>query len=172
MEKIISLDLPYPEISGARQDKRNATIIRQLYSGKHSELKAILQYFYHYLYFIKICDYQTAEVVLSIIRCEIKHLQILGELLINMGEDPVFSYIKPWGMNCEMLFDISYSKTAEKMLLDDIAFEMVSINEYEKMIDAVDDDVVKTVLKRLSLDEELHIKALKERLKSKKSKAQ
>ena len=89
-----------------------------------------------------------------------------------MGEDPVFSYIKPWGMNCEMLFDISYSKTAEKMLLDDIAFEMVSINEYEKMIDAVDDDIVKTVLKRLSLDEELHIKALKERLKSKKSKAQ
>lgn len=170
MTKIISLELPYPDISGVGQDKRSAMIIRRAYSGRHGELKSILQYFYHYLYFAKLGDNQTAEIILAIARCEMKHLEILGELLIQFGEDPVFSSASPFSINCEFVSDISYSKTAEKMIFDDIAFEMVSINEYEKMIDLINDEKAQALLKRLTLDEELHIKALKERLKKRKNK--
>ena len=163
MNKIISVNLPYPTYDEVKEDKRMATFLREIYAGGHGELKSVLQYIYHYFYFKKLGDVQSAEVVLGIAQSELKHVEILGDLLLKFGLDPVFA-LSPWGLNCRFVSDVSYSKTAEKMIYDDIASEMASINEYEKLLNVISDQRLKALLKRITLDEELHIKALKDRL--------
>ena len=101
--------------------------------------------------------------VFGIAQSEFKHLEVLGELLLKLGIDPIFA-INPWGLNCQFVSDISYSKTVEKMIYDDIASEMASINQYDKISGVINDETVKSLLTRITLDEQLHIKALKERL--------
>ena len=163
MGKIVSVNLPYPSFERVKEDKKTAIAIREAYAGGHGELKTILQYVYHYFYFKKLGDIKTAEVVFGIAQSEFKHLEVLGELLLKLGIDPIFA-INPWGLNCQFVSDISYSKTVEKMIYDDIASEMASINQYDKISGVINDETVKSLLTRITLDEQLHIKALKERL--------
>lgn len=168
MRKTISLDLPYPSIKGVTADRRTVMMVRRAYAGKHGELKGVLQYVYHYFYFNKLKDFETANVILGIAQCEMKHFEILGELLLELGIDPIFSSVSPLGASCDFVSDISYSKTAEKMIFDDISFEMVSASNYERLSDEVEDPTLQALFKRLALDEELHIKVLRNRLNATK----
>ena len=163
MIKPISVALPYPPINGIGQDKKSAALLGSAYAGRHGELKAILQYIYHYFFYKKLGDEITAKTVLGIALAEMKHLEILGELMLELGADPVLYRMTPFGRE-EAITNVSYSKTKEKMLMDDIAGELVAINEYNKIVEALNNERVEAVLKRIVIDEELHVKALKERL--------
>ncbi len=164
MNKNVSLNIPYPTLDGVRADKRTVALVRRAYVGRHGELKAVLQYFYHYLYFNKLGCVEVAKIILGIAQCEMRHLEILGQLLTALGDDPVFSPVSPWGTTCDFVSGISYSKTAQKMIMDDISSEMASVCEYESIIERIKDERVQAVLKRITLDEQLHIKVLKDAL--------
>jgi bacterioferritin len=95
---------------------------------------------------------------------EMHHLEILGEVLLQAGIEPIYAEYLPFGCNFYKSDVVSYSKTAGKMLLDDISGELVAIDSYEKAILSIANEEVKAVLTRIKLDEELHVKVLKERL--------
>lgn len=156
------IDLPYPNIEDIEPSIYNAMVITPAYAGLHGELSAILQYTYHFFYFEKLGHLEIADVVFRISLAEMEHLETLGKLLLKLGVDPVFSICPPYQYNFYNTSKISYNTTPQKMLLDDIAGELSAINEYENMIKRLKSEEVSAVISRIILDEQLHVKALKE----------
>lgn len=164
MDKKIKVDLPYPPLDKITKDLKSAQIIAPSYAGYHGELTAILQYVYHHFYFAQEGDDETASVLVGISVCEMQHLDIIGEMLIKLGVDPVFTQVPPYPCGFFTSEKVSYSKTAHKMLIDDVSGEMLAIREYDRELSLLDNEQVASVIERIRLDEELHVKALKDRL--------
>lgn len=162
--KPLRVNLPYPDFSDIEPDRRIAEIIRPAYAGKGSELNAILQYIYHSLHFDNVGDKTTADILISIALAEMEHFKILGQLLLKLGADPMFAVGTPFGLDFYSANRISYSKTRQKMLLDDITDEMLAVKGYSDIISSIECEKVGAVIARIRLDEELHIVALKNRL--------
>lgn len=163
--KPLQIDLPYPSLNGIGKDLYSARIIAPAYSGLHSELGAILQYVYQHFNFNALGDEKTAETIIAVSEAEMHHLDILGKLLLKMGLDPVYLN---YGNGFGGYFNtggISYATNPQKMLIDSIAGEMSAIYEYGKIADKLTDEQAVAIINRIVLDEELHIKVLKERLK-------
>lgn len=166
MIKPISVELPYPDITNVVTNKKTARLLGEAYAGRHSELNTILQYVYHYLYFKRLGDNFSAKTVLGIALCEMKHMEILGELLLKLGADPVFYYPTPLFKDCP-ISSVSFAMTKQKMVFDNVSIEMVEISCYKKILDCVSEQTTREVLKRIILDEELHVKILKDMLNNK-----
>ena len=164
MTKGIIIDLPYPEVDEIEEDIYSARIIFPAYSWLHSELGAILQYIYHSFYFENQNDKETAKILTGIAVAETLHFNLLGKALVKLGVDPTCSVsfgAKGGHFNTS---GISYSKTKQKMIMDDICAEVGAIKLYDEMLDKLKNDKVGAIIKRIKLDEELHIKVLKERI--------
>ncbi|MBO5286479.1 MAG: hypothetical protein J6B16_06245 [Clostridia bacterium] len=162
--KPLKVDIPYPPLNQIERDEKSAYIISPAYSGLHSELKAILQYVYHAQFFNdeRFLEYKTALINIAI--CEMEHLNILGELLLKLGADPIYTLRAFDKYNFFTTSCIAQSKTPEKMLLDDISGELSAINAYTEIIDKIKNERVSAIITRIRLDEELHVKVLKELL--------
>lgn len=161
----IIVDLPYPSVASLSLDLRSARIISPAFSGVHSELNAILQYVYHYFNFKSSQEKAVAETLLGIAVAEMEHLQLLGDALLKLGVDPVYTRFPPLKQDFYTARYVSYSKSIEKMLMDDITGELVAISEYEKMISLLDNENVCALISRIILDEQLHVRVLKAKFK-------
>lgn len=164
MDKPIRLSLPYPEPQNLVPDPKTAAIIAPAYAGAHGELTATLQYIYHHFNFLGIGDEKTASVLVGIAVAEMQHLDILGKMLYGLGADPVFTRMPPYRCDFYSSSFVNYSRTSKKMLLDDLAGEMTAIKEYRKMLRVLNNEEVAATIERIVLDEELHVKVLKDRL--------
>ncbi len=162
MPKPIKIDLPYPSLTGITPDIKTASVLAPTYAGVHGELTATLQYIYHYFNFVKEFDEKTAETLMGIAIAEMEHIEILGNLLVKLGVDPVYTHFPPCRTEYYSTRAVSYSKTPVKMLLDDISSEMVAINEYNSVIDKIDNEKVIQIVSRIILDEQLHVTVLKD----------
>lgn len=165
MDKPLIVDLPYPNLDCIENDEYSARIIAPAYSSSHSELGAILQYIYHHFYFEEYGDEEIAKVIIGISVAEMKHLEIIGELLLRLGVDPIFTKNPPYRSEFFTTAYLCYSKTTKKMLLDDISGELLAIETYKEMLSKLKNEDVSAVISRIIIDEELHVKALKECLK-------
>ena len=162
MVKPLIVDLEYPtlEVLPSRQD---ALVIAPAYSGLKGELTAILSYQYHYLYFYE--EYRDiAETLAGISLAEMLHFRRLGKILKKLGTSPVLSSLPPYQFNFYNTSSVSISKTPQKMLLDDIGGEMEAIMSYKRMLENLSNENVGAFISRIILDEELHVKILKEQL--------
>lgn len=164
MPKPIRLDLPYPSVDCICKDPKSAGIISSAYAGHHGELTAILQYIYHAFYFEKAGEDETAAVLDGIAIAEMHHFEILGAMLLRLGTDPVYTICPPFKCNFYNTSHIAYSKTRQKMLLDDLAGELYAVESYERMLSELTSEQVAAVIERIKMDEELHVKALKKEL--------
>lgn len=161
--KSLAVNLPYPTLDNIKTDKKSAIIISNAYASSHGELNSILQYVYHYFHLKSLNEQDIAKTVIGIAISEMHHLEILASLMLKLGADPTF--IKPfYGLEYYSTASVSYSKSVQKMLMDDISMELVAINQYEKINSALTDEKVQSVILRLKLDEELHVKALRNHL--------
>lgn len=169
MVKRLAVNMPYPDTDGIKRDEKIARIISPAYASLSGELNAVMQYVYHYFNFKISDDADNADVMLGIALAEMNHLEKLGELLITLGVDPVYTAYPPYKTDFYSARGVSYSKTAVKMLLDDIAGELAAINEYQKILDKIpktdNGERVGAIIYRIIIDEELHVKILKDALK-------
>lgn len=159
--KIIAVNLPYPSPSRISPDAVAAKIIAPAYAAAHSELTAILQYTYHGLWYGDAFDISGQELAQGIAVCEMRHLEILGETLLNLGADPKFvarPFAPPEYYSASA---VAYSKTPLKMNLDDIAGEMGAIKGYETMLKQLKNESVAAIIQRILLDEYLHLEKLR-----------
>lgn len=165
MFKSIQLDLPYPSLDCISCDLKSAKIVFPAYASAHSELSAVLQYLYHSFIFKGRCDDETADILIGIAITEMHHLDILGNMLLKLGADPVYvTAYPPNGFNFFSASAISYSKSVRKMLMDDLAGELCAIENYDKILCKLYNEEVSAVIARIKLDEELHVRVLKERM--------
>ena len=159
--KPIQVELPYPTVEGIEPDIVYARIISPSYAGLMSEMTAILQYTYHAYYFDKEGMSEYADVLRGISLSEMEHMEILGKLLLTLGVKPEYRQELP-GCNYYNTSCVSTSTYPQKMLTDDISGEMQAIAEYEKIITQIDNEKVTAIIARIILDEQLHLKLLKD----------
>lgn len=156
--KACSIKLPYPKVDVKRKNSQYAKMIKKCYCGLYSELTLINQYMYQKFIVIP----HLKDIFDKISQVELEHFNILGELLIALGESPSFLLEKNhktynWSTNC-----ISYENNLKDILIKNIQNEEKIIKEYRNIAKIVEDDNIITILNRIILDEELHLKIFKE----------
>lgn len=161
--KALILDLPYPSIEDVCEDRESATIISPAYAGLRGELTAVLQYRFHSYYFKFGGDGETAEILDGISLAEMKHFDMLGELILKLGYPPVYVTRIP-DYRVYSAESVTYGRDPQNMLVDDINGELRTVAAYEKIISLLKNERVAAVIKRIKLDEELHVKVLREAL--------
>lgn len=162
MGKALMEDLPYPDLSNIGPDMRAARIISPAYAAAGSELTAILQYVYHGLQFGYKNMPELAELMTDIAIAEMRHLDLLGETLLRLGANPIYTACPPIP-RCYYSSDyVDYTTVPASILLSDIAGETAAIDGYEKMLALLENDAVSSLISRIILDEKLHLKRLKE----------
>lgn len=159
----LRVDLPYPSLEEIKPDLVSAKIISPAYAGQFSENTAIFQYIYHHFYWDSYDNEEFAKILEEISISEMIHLELLGETLLKLGVDPIFSNNPP----CRDYFrtsNVAYSKTPQKMIMDDIASEIGAINDYQQMLKKLKNEQVAALIQRIVLDEMLHLETFKEML--------
>ncbi len=161
MKSVCECDMPYPEIRVERKNPNYARMLSLAYAGPDSELTAILAY----LYGNKVCAGKAPSALSDMLRCiamvEMRHLDMLGELITLLGGDPRFSSGPRGrvGINTAML---NYQTDTAMVLRNAIASEEGAVRLYNELIRAIDDRYIREVLKRIIKDEEHHIKLFRE----------
>ena len=87
-----------------------------------------------------------ADILLKVAITEMKHLEILGSLILRLGAAPVYSYLPPYRINYYSAHAVSYSKVPQKMMLDDIEAEECAIDTYTKMLCRLKNDLPQQVV--------------------------
>ena len=151
-----SLGLPYPKIEISEKNSNYANLIKKSYAGTVSELTAATQYIYQNL----IAKSLIGNILGEIAKVEMHHLEILGELIVALGENPDFSISKKENkLHWNSKF-ICTCDSIKEMLLEDIKNEKEAICQYRELTNLIDDENIIILLNRIILDEELHIKIL------------
>lgn len=149
-----SIMLPYPEIDIKEKNLTYAKMLKKCYCGLYSELTLLNQYTYQQL----LMDSYLKEIFREIAKIEEEHLNILGELIISLGGEPYFTIEKK---NKIFNWSTKYIKrdtSLKNILINNINSEIEIIKEYRKITSIVENENIVTILNRIILDEELHIK--------------
>ncbi len=161
MPKPLAEDLPYPDLSGLKKDRRNVCILAPAYADCHSETTAIFQYIFHSFSFDAKGFKEFADMLLSIAVSEMHHLDLLGEAIIRLGADPVFARRSPEKCDFYTTAFVNYSTEPAAMLTADISGETQAIQIYEQMLEKLSDPTLCALISRIILDERLHLQRLK-----------
>ena len=158
------IDLPYPGLKCVTPNLTYARILLNDYAGSISELTAIMQYLYGQIQLKE--EYpEISTLLMCISKTEMHHMALLGEAILSLGGDPQYRVMNARNMPSYWSAQpLNYSKTAKKILIDSIAGEIKAIDQYEKHIQLIEDENIQALLKRIIMDEELHIKDMTEAL--------
>lgn len=153
-------DLIYPEIKVKEKNIEISKMLLDIYSGRNS----ILNNIFSYLYQIPFVSNNISEILSNLIEVEINHAKIISKTIYLLGLKPRFMYNN---LNNFKYFNTSYInyETNEKKILENnlnLKEELVDI--YNKLIDKIEDENVLEILKRILIDENIHIKIFKDLL--------
>lgn len=159
MDKICTkyiLSDPYPKIPQQKPDNEAARQLLGQYAGEHGELTAVLQYVYN----SQLAPIAGAQAIGELFHCislvEMRHLELLGDLILAYGGDPGYLYYPTpsrtaWWTGSNVI----YAKQPQRMLRDAIASEERAIASYRHTTSRL--PAAKALLQRIIADEEHHI---------------
>ena len=159
------VDIPYPKIMIKKKNPQMARMIMHSYAGDVSEDTAIHQYMFQSIVLQKETK-EVAEILEQIAIVEMRHLQILGELIRELGVypiylDPIVDQHEFWSAKY-----VNYEVNLKEMLILNMEAEQKAILQYNSLIHVIDEEDVKTILKRIVLDERLHLEIFEKLLQS------
>ncbi len=153
------INIPYPKIQVKSKNERYADILSRDFCSSVSELTAVMQYTNHEIRFKqKYC--KAANIILSISKIEMMHMQMIGELIVLLGGSINYSYFNNGSYTCWTPEYVDLGTNYVNMLLLDINDEYKAIRQYEEHIKAIDDNCIKAILDRIIKDEKYHIELL------------
>ena len=160
-----NLDIPYPKIKVQKKDSGIAKMLMHSYAGDVSEDTAIHQYIFQ-SFLLQDVNNEISNILEEIGKVEMHHLRILGLLIKELGVyplylDPIVDRYEFWNGNY-----VCYDTDLFHMLKADIESEKKAILEYNSLIHVIDDRYIKEILKRIVLDERLHLEILEKLLLS------
>lgn len=148
---------PYPEIVVSEKNYNYASMIAEAYAGRESEMTAVLQYSFQH--FIKdASDENVAKALAGIAVVEMHHLEMLGEMLYQLGSTPIFAGRRRQIYSASA---VNYETDLVKLLNVDIENEYAAIDYYRYINARIDDEGINRVIDRIIEDEKVHIKCLK-----------
>jgi bacterioferritin len=162
MIKPLIVDAPYPTTEGIVRDICNLKIISPAYATSTGELNAIMQYIYHSLIFSAHDRGDDADTIKSIAIAEMLHLDLLGDTIIALGAQPIYSANPPSAFNFYSTKFVSYGCSLTQMIEDDIMAEKHAISSYQKMLPRLNSQKVRAIISRIIEDEKLHLTAFEQ----------
>lgn len=155
---------PYPKIKVLAPNPCYASLLMDDYAGVVSEFTAISQYLYHYFYFKRI-NQDLGDLLESISIIEMHHMEILAELIILLGGNPMIRGSQSTNDNFWNGSFIYYGSQVADQLKADIDAEYKAIHDYQHHIRLINDPYIQAILHRVILDEKVHIRLFKEALR-------
>lgn len=159
-----SSDKSYPAIFIEKENKEVGTILLECYASEQSELSSLTSY--SYLNIVTDDKYtEIKEIFRGCSIVELHHMNILGELIKALGVMPRYYWknkhsIEMWsGSYVSPNYDINTS------LKQAVNQEKLLINKYESLIEQIDIANVKEILRRIILDEQVHVRLLEDMIK-------
>lgn len=152
---------PYPEVKVLAPNPYYAKIIMDDYAGKISEFTAISQYLYHN-FSMKNKYKELAEIIENISITEMHHMEMLATMLKLLGYEPILTNGLNVFWNASYVY---YGNSICDMLKGDLKSEIDAIDIYESNIKIINDPYIQAVLKRIILDEKVHLKIFEEQIK-------
>ena len=114
-----------------RQNIGYANLLYNNFSGAAGELTAVTQYLYEH---IELKRYENfSKIMLMIAIEEMKHLELLGELIKRLGRKPYFINKEGLSWNSETYLKYRFNNIYE-MLTFNIESEKKAIKEYKDVI--------------------------------------
>lgn len=151
------VDLPYPQTNITQHNQYEVKLLMPVYAGRESETTAIMQYTYqHYVIDETFSDISSCLEHIGI--TEMHHHDLLGIAITQLGGTPYiggnYGYWQGGYVN--------YTKDIKSILDIDILGEKKAIEGYKNVIMRAQTEEIKTLIKRIILDEELHLRVLTE----------
>ena len=145
--------ISYPKLQNIYKNKNLANMLYDDYAGKLGELTAITQYTYEHISLNSNVD--ISNIMLLIAKQEMKHLDIIGNLINLLGLQPYYmdSKLHPWDSK-NIKYDIGDIK---EMMEYNIYTERMAIEGYQKIIMRTRSINIQRILSRIILDEKSHI---------------
>lgn len=150
-----NVDMPYPEVKVERKDLELAKKVFNLYAGEVSEDTSTHNYVLQALMFSE--NEEIRKILKEIAIVEMHHLELLGTLIKKLGLVPLFLSTNNNKIKWFSGSYVFYEKDLKKVLLKDIYIEKMAIKNYETLISETSDKNIIHLLKRIILDERLHI---------------
>ena len=151
-------DLPYPPIQVANPNLNYARAMLDNMASSNSEMSAVSLYFYNQL--VSQQNQEISNAFAHIGNIEMHHLAIFGELARQLGEDPkLWAQCGPRKVFWTPAYN-QYTCNIQKLLINAINGEKAAIKKYESQSEKIDDDNIVENLKRIIMDEQLHVKIL------------
>lgn len=148
---------PYPEVRVLAPDRYYASLLVDDYAGRVSEFTAISQYLYHHFYFEKYSK-DLGALLENVSIVEMYHMELLAEAIIKLGGDPQIRGSFSTGGNYWDGGYIYYGNQIYDQLKADIQAEYEAIRAYQAHISAIHDPCIQALLRRIILDEQVHIR--------------
>lgn len=150
---------PYPTIDDICKNKYYAELIRDDYASMDSEYTAISQYIFAHA---MTSNEDIAKTFLGIAIVEMSHLDMLADVIKDLGDVPVFRSGRNeiWNSNF-----VPYGTCTKDRIILAIKGEKGAILQYEQHIKKIDNEDIRKLLARIIMDEELHIKIFEDLLK-------
>ena len=141
---------PYPKIKVEKKSRDHARILSHLYASNEGELTAILQYTYETFV---VSNEEISKIIKEISIVEMHHLEILGKTIELLGVTPVFESANHY-WNTDYIY---YDKDLKTILDINIEEEKHAIQNYQMVLNVMEDIYIKEMIKRILEDEYLHL---------------
>lgn len=158
------VDLPYPPVNADGKNPAYANAMLSNIGGSNSEMSAVSLYFYnHIVTGNRYEEFSAAFERISI--CEMHHLEIFSELALQLGADP-----RLWARqnNRYVYWTPAYNRYPREiraLVGNSLEAEKAAIRKYTRQIECIKDANIVENLRRIILDEQLHIEIFEEMLR-------
>lgn len=132
------------------------------YAGRCGELTAVLQYVYQAVILDGRGREKEAKLLLKIAVDEMRHLQIIGGILVKRGIPPVFTACPPYPVAYYSAANVDYTRRFSEMISADIRAEKEAIAGYTRALKLLTDRAEAEAVAKIRADEERHLALLEE----------
>lgn len=158
-EMIFQAPQGYPLPECLTYNTADLRLLTELYSGKHSELTAVMQYSYQHT-MLAACRPEIAEALSKINMKEMHHLSLLGRCIAMMGGNP--QYIRPAQKQYWHAGLVNYATDPCCMLLTGMREELDAADAYRTAARRCCNAELRPLLERIADDETLHAECLQQ----------
>ena len=155
---------PYPTTETGERNPCWAALLYNDFAGNTGELGAITKYIYQAL----TVEAENPELAASL-RCiamtEMRHLELLGKLLVNFGGDPKYRTLERCAERWWSGGNLNYCRDACYFLREDIRCEQKAIAGYRLRLCQIKNAAAAALIERIISDELRHIEILEGWLK-------
>ena len=158
LERILekNKNIQYPEVPRLYPNKRYCNLIYDSLGGEKGELTAITQYSYQSIILKK--EERISNILKEIAIEEMKHLEILGNIIVNLGEKPIYMNSKGNAWTAESL---TYNDNLKEIIYSNIKAEEEAILGYKNILKYTNNIALRRIYERIILDETTHLEIFK-----------